>query len=160
MRQRIQNRQPSALGGAGLILLVAAAVLLGSAAFSRLAARVGPAASLGFIIYGAAIAWFLMNWFVLAFVYALDGGRLRVCRAYGRRERLMCDVWLNRVRAYGTPEEMRQRFPAARAVRATRPQCPLAPLALAYSDGARDAILVLQPDDDMREALIAALRRR
>ena len=59
----------------------------------------------------------------------------------------------------GTPEEMKRRFPGARVSRATRRQCPLAPLALAHDSGGRTAILVIQPDDALRAHLIGVLRR-
>ena len=158
-QQRIANRQPDALQGLGLVLLIALAAVAGSAVFSRLSARLGSIASWGFMLYGAAIAGFLLYWFALAFVYTATEDCLRVCRAYGKRERFMADVWLKRVQAYGTPEEMRQRFPDARISRAVRAQCPLEPFALAYAEEGRTRILVIQPDAPMREHLIRAIRR-
>ena len=107
LEQRIQNRQPDALRGVGVILGVAAAVLAGSAFFSRLENRLGTLSSLLFIAYGCAIAWFLLNWYVMRFIYTANADCLRVCRAYGKRERFMADVWLNQVIAYGTPEDFR-----------------------------------------------------
>lgn len=159
LRQRIQNRQPNALQGLGLVALVALCVLAGSALFSRLEGRLGALSSALFIAYGCAIAWFLMNWFTMSFVYTANADCLRVCRAYGKRERFVTDVWLNQVLACGTPDEMKRRYPGAHVGRATRPQCPLEPLALAYRDSARTAILVIQPDAPMRAHLLAAVKK-
>ncbi len=160
LRQKVQNRQPSALRGLGLIALVALAAIAGSALFSLLGARIGVLASVGFIAYGCAIAWFLLNWYAMSFIYAANADCLRVCRAYGKRERFMEDVWLNQVTAWGPPEAVKARFPGARVSRATKAQCPFEPLALAYRESGRTAIIVLQPDEAMRAHLIGAVKGR
>ena len=159
LEQRIQNRQPDALRGVGVILGVAAAVLAGSAFFSRLENRLGTLSSLLFIAYGCAIAWFLLNWYVMRFIYTANADCLRVCRAYGKRERFMADVWLNQVIAYGTPEEIRARFPGTHAARATRAQCAFEPLALAYKEGGRTTVIVIQPDEAMRRHIISHIKK-
>ena len=159
LEQRVENRRPGALQGVGIVLLAAAAAVGGSALFSWMGRWLGAVASVGFILYGCIIAWMLMDRFALAFVYTANADCLRICRAYGKRQRFMADVWLNQVQAYGTPEEMKSRFPGARAARATRPQCPLAPLALAYKSDGKTAIMVIQPDDALRDHLIRAIRR-
>ena len=158
--QTIQNRQPNALQGAGLVALIALAAVAGSAFFSRLAARLGTLASVLFIAYGCAIAWFLLNWYVMRFIYTANADCLRICRAYGKRERFVADVWLNQVVAYGTPEEVKQRFSDAAVTHATRSQCALAPLALAYREDGKVRVVVLQPDDAMRALLVGSLREK
>ena len=158
LEQRIQNRQPDALRGVGVILGVAAAVLAGSAFFSRLENRLGTLSSLLFIAYGCAIAWFLLNWYGMSFIYTATDDCLRLCRAYGKRERFMADVWLNRVVAYGTPEEMKERYADAPVTRALRSQCPFEPLAIAYKDSDRIRVAVLQPDDEMKKHLVERIR--
>ena len=160
LRQTIQNRQPKGLQGAGLVLLVALAAVAGSAFFTRMQARLGAWASALFIAYGCAIAWFLLNWYALRFVYAANADCLRVCRAYGKRERFMVDVWLNQVVAYGAPDEVKQRCPDAPVSQATRAQCELAPLALAYKQDGKTSILVIQPDENMRAHLMGVLKKK
>ena len=137
----------------GIIALTALAILVGSAAFSRLATRIGSLASLGFIAYGCAIAWWLLNRYILGFTYAATADVLRVCRVYGKRERFMLDVWMNTLLAWGSEEDMKKRFPDAHVDRATRARCDLPPLALAYRRDGRPAILVIQPDEAMRRHL-------
>ena len=158
IEQRLQNRRPGALAGLGVILGAAVAVVAGSAFFTMLAPRLGTLSSLLFIAYGCAIAWFLLDWYVLCFIFTASADCLRVCRAYGKRERFMADVWLNQVVAYGTPEEIRQKHPDAPVTRATRTQCDFAPLALAYREGGKVRTVVLQPDEAMREHLVRKIR--
>ena len=97
LEQKLRNRQPTALQGVGLILLIALAVFAGSAFFTLMQRRIGVLASALFIAYGCAIAWFLLNWYALSFVYTATDDVLRICRAYGKRERFAADIWLNRV---------------------------------------------------------------
>ena len=160
LRQTIQNRQPKGLQGAGLVLLVALAAVAGSTFFTRMQARLGAWASALFIAYGCAIAWFLLNWYALRFVYTANADCLRVCRIYGKRERFMVDVWLNQVVAYGAPDEVKQRCPDAPVSQATRAQCELAPLALAYKQDGKTRILVIQPDEKMQAHLMGVLKKK
>ena len=159
LEQRLRNRQPTALQGVGLILLIALAVFAGSAFFTLLQRRIGALSSALFIAFGCAVAWFLLNWFALSFVYTATDDVLRISRAYGKRERFAADIWLNRVEAWGAPEAMKQRYPGARVLNATRAQCEYEPLALVYRDSDSLAIAVIQPDDAMRRHLLAAIRR-
>ena len=158
LSQKLQNKQPTPLQGVGLVLVIALAAVAGSAFFTRLAPRLGNLASLLFIAYGCAIAYFLLNWYGMSFLYTATDDCLRLCRAYGKRERFMADVWLNQVVAYGTPEEIKQKHPDAPVTRATRTQCEYAPLALAYREGGRVRAVILQPDAAMREHLVRKIR--
>ena len=157
--QRLQNRQPDALQGVFVVLGIALAAFAGSALFSRLAPLIGALSSVLFIAYGCAIAGFLLNWFAMSLVYTANDDCMRLCRAYGKRERFIADIWFNQVTAYGDPAEIKQRYPSARAIRATRRQCEFAPLALAYKTGGRTAVAVIQPDDAMREHVISSIRK-
>lgn len=160
LEQRLHNRRPGALAGIGVVALIALAAAAGSAFFYRLLPRLGALASVGFIAYGCAIAWLVLDRYALEYVYAANADCLRVCRAYGKRERFLLDVWLNQVVAWGEPDALKQRFPDARVRRATREQCPFEPLALAYRSDGKVSILVLQPDETMRAHLIAAIREK
>lgn len=160
IEQRVENQTARGWRGIALILAIALAVVLGSGLFEWLGRYIGRIASLLFIAYGVAIAWFLLNRYVLGFLYYLSDGCLRVYRVYGKRQRFMQDMWLNSLVACGAPEAMRQRFPQARLHRAVKPQCPLEPMALAYRDSDGDAILLIQPEPKLREALIQAVRKK
>lgn len=158
LEQRLQNKQPNWLQGVGIVLAIAVAVILGSNFFAALAPRIGTLSSLLFILYGVGIAWLLQFWFIMGFIYTATDDVLRVCRSYGKRERFMADVWLNTVQGYGKPEDVRKRFPGARVSRATRRQSEIEPFALAYSDGGKTAILVIQPDERMKAHLIQQIK--
>ena len=159
LQQKLRNRQPTALQGVGLVLLIALAAMAGSAFFSLLERRIGVLASVLFIAYGCAIAWFLLDWYALSYVYTATDDCLRICRAYGKRERFAADVWLNRVVAWGAPDEMKRRYPQAKALHATRAQCPYEPLALVYQNSGGLATAVIQPDDAMRRHILDAVRQ-
>ena len=159
LQQKLRNRQPTALQGVGLVLLIALAAMAGSAFFSLLERRIGVLASVLFIAYGCAIAWFLLDWYALSYVYTATDDCLRICRAYGKRERFAADVWLNRVVAWGAPDEMKRRYPQAKALHATRAQCPYEPLALVYQNSGGLAVAVIQPDDAMRRHILDAGRQ-
>ena len=159
LQQKLRNRQPTALQGVGLVLLIALAAMAGSAFFSLLERRIGVLASVLFIAYGCAIAWFLLDWYALSYVYTATDDCLRICRAYGKRERFAADVWLNRVVAWGAPDEMKRRYPQAKALHATRAQCPYEPLALVYQNSGGLAVAVIQPDDAMRRHILDTVRQ-
>ena len=159
IEQRVDNGVLRGWRGPALIAVVAGAVLLGSAAFNGLGRYIGRASSWLFIAYGGLIAWYLLDRYVLAFVYTCDGSCLRVRRAYGRYERPMAEAWLSSALACGSLEAMRRRFPGARVQRAVRKKCLIAPLALAYGAAGGTAILLLQPDDRLRGAILRAVKK-
>ena len=57
-----------------------------------------------------------------------------------------------------TPEEIKARYPNALTLRATRSQCPFAPLALAYKESGKVRAAVLQPDEALREHLLQKIK--
>ena len=159
LEQRVTNRPVGGMRGVALIALIAASVIVGSNFFYFLGRWIGSVSSLLFIIYGIFIAWLLLDWYVKGYIYTCGNGCLRVCRTYGRYERFMADIWLNGLQACGTLEDMKCRFPKARVQRAVKPECSLESLAVAYNDAGRTAIMVLQPDADIRGAIINAVRK-
>ena len=134
-------------------------MILGSNLFYALGRYIGNAASLLFILFGMGVAWFLLNRYVMSFVYTCDGSCLRVRRAYGRYERQMADIWLNGIQRCGTLEDVKRRCPGARVQRAVKPECPIEPLAVAYNDAGRIAIMVLQPEDALRQVIVKAAKK-
>lgn len=158
LNQTVQNKPPTPLQGAGIVLMTAAAVILGSWLFGWLERWIGQAASICFIAYGVAIALFLMNRYVMGYSYAASDDVLRVSHRYGRYQRFIADVWLNQVQTWGPPEDVRGQHPRARVTRAVKPRCALKPLALAYRTGGKTEILVIQPDDALRAHLIRRLK--
>ena len=102
--------------------------------------------------------WLLLNQLVMAYQYTWNGMVLRVERMYGKRARFAGDIALRHLRGLGTLEEMRGKFPGAKVTRAVRRQCPLARLAVAFTDSEGMHIFEIQPNDELRDRLYAALR--
>lgn len=158
IQQKIQRRSLDGIRGILVVLAAMAAALIGSAVFSLLGTRIGSPASILFILYCCGIAWLLMNRYVLSFIYTTDGSCLRICRSYGKRERFMCDIWLSSVTAYGDPESVKQKYPSARIDRAIKSQCDLPHFAMAYKDAGKQAIIIIQPNEEMKAALMEKLK--
>ena len=158
-RQKVEGESLKGMKGILAVAAVMAAAMLGSAFFTLLGKRIGNVASLAFIAYCCAIAWFVLTYYVMGFVYATDGDCLRICRTYGKRERFMCDVWLNKVLAYGDPDDVRKRFPEARIENAVKKQCEISTFAMAYKNDGKAVILHIQPDDKLKEKLLAAIKK-
>lgn len=158
LEQQVSHRSLRGWRGVALIAAIALVVILGSNFFYYISRWIGNAASPLFILFGMGVAWFLLNRYVMGFLYACDGSCLRVRRTYGRYQRVVADVWLNGVQACGSLEDMRRRFPAARVQRAVKPECAIDRLAVAYNDAGKIAIVVLQPDDAVRGVVVRAAK--
>lgn len=158
-RQEIRDQSLKGLKGVGLVLAVLVAAMLGSTVFTLLGKAIGDMASIGFIAYCCVLAWFLLSYYVMGFVYVTDGNCLRVFRTYGKRERHMCDVWLGCVQAYGEPEKVQKRFEGAGIDRATKKQCALEVFALAYTTGGKVRVLHIQPDEPLKATIMQQLKK-
>ena len=159
LEQRVQNPQLKPLQGIGVVVGAVAAAALGSVVFSRLALIVGTIASVGFILYGMGIAALLMRRYVLSYRYQAGPDCLRIQRMYGRYARAMAEVWYNSVSAWGTPEDVRAKYPSARVSKAVCSRCKIAPFAMAHQSDGRTVITVIQPEVALREHLEKAFRR-
>ncbi len=160
MQQKIQNRKLPAWAGILLVLGIAAFLLVLSQVCAWLSQATGT--SLGMFLFwgaGAGAAWLLLNRVVMGYTYTYNGLVLRVERTYGSRSRFAEDVNLRRLKGMGTLEEMKARFPGAKVFRATRRQCPLPELAVAYADGDRVRIAVLQPEEALRAKLMEDMKK-
>ena len=159
IQQRVEGHSWKGWRGIALVAVIAAAVVLGSMFFSWLGRYIGGISAPLFIVYGILIAWFLLDCVVMAFTYTSNGSSLRVCRAYGRRERLMTEIWLNGLQACGSLADMQKRFHGAKVQRAVKRGCSIEPVAVAYNAAGRTELLVIQPNDALRKAIRAALKK-
>lgn len=159
-QQKVQGKSLNGFKGILVVLAVLAAALLGSAFFTLLGKRIGNVSSIAFIAYCCLIAWYLLNHYIMGFVYAVGGGCLRVCRTYGKRERFMCDVWLNMVQGYGSPEDVAKRFPDARIEKAVKERCDIEHFAIAYKTDGRVAVLYIQPDEKLKAMIVEEIKKK
>ena len=156
--QEVKPRPLSGWKGAALVLGIVAFLCALAMGLSALQEIIGyAAASLSLWGVGIALGLWGMRRFVMGYRYVLDGEELRVSHLYGKRVRFLDCVLLRSAVACGTPEEMRLRFPNARVVRAVKKDCALAVMAVAFR--AEDVkILCLQPSDDLRAAIVRAVK--
>lgn len=151
----VRNRKLSPLQGIGVVALLLAAVFADSLLTKLIAPLTGDgAAALVFWALGILLALWTMRRFVLAYSYSLNSNMLRITYAYGRYQRAMAEIYLNNILSAGALEDVRRRYPDARVSRATRPTCPLEPLAVACRNNGRAEIFVLQPDEKIRQVLM------
>lgn len=159
-QQRVQNPKLKPLIGFLVIVGIVAAVLLDSFLAQLLTALVSEkVAAIVFWVLGLCIAMFVLRRFVLSYSYLLSGSVLRVCHAYGRYERLIDDVYLNTLAAFGTPDELKRRYPDARVQRAVLKRCPLETRAVVYRNDQKLSMILFQPDETICKTLEEKLAR-
>lgn len=156
-QQKLRSRPLSTLQGIAVVLgLIAAG--LADALLANVLARIAPALVSATVFWGvgALLALWAMRRYVLSYSYILSGTVLRISFAYGRYERVMTDIYRNNILACGTLDEMRKRYPGARVNRACLKGCDLPILAVACRDNGKPAVYLIQPDDEIREAVEAS----
>ena len=109
---------------------------------------------------GALIAMYAMRRYVMSFSYAANSNMLQITFAYGRYRRMMEEIYFNNMLYSGSLEDMKKRCPGARVNRATRPGCELEEFAVAYRSNGKPCIMVLQPDEKMKEIIVQATRKK
>ena len=155
-QQRVQNPKLKPLIGFLVIVGIVAAVLLDSFLAQLLTALVSEkVAAIVFWALGLCIAMFVLRRFVLSYSYLLSGSVLRVSHAYGRYERLIDDVYLNTLVAFGSPEELKRRYPDARVQRAVL----LETRAVVYRNDQKLSMILFQPDETICKTLEEKLAR-
>ena len=152
--QKVVSPGPGPLRGIAVVLLLMGALFL-DLYLTRILALLLPDVLCAclFWLIGIGIALWTLRRYALGYTYAMDDKLLRVSYAYGRRERLMADLWFNNVCAFGPVGEVRARFPDCRVFSAVRPDCPWEKAAVACRDGGRIVIYILQPDTAVRQRL-------
>ena len=162
MKQTVAHKKLGSLQGLLLVLgLVALLVLINYVALELLAKYLGyAAASLGFWILGGFVAWQVLRIYITTFVYELGEDVLRLSRKYGKRERLIDDIYLSRLLYVGSPEEAKKRYPQAVKVNAVQASAKLPVTAIVYqtSSGMRTALL--QANDELKAKLVARVKAK
>lgn len=160
-QQTVKNPPLKAWQGILVVVGLLAALFLVSALVQLLAPVIGNSLSaLLFWGLGIAVALWTMRRYVLAYSYAANSNTLQITFAYGRYRRLMEEIYFNNLYHTGTLEEMKKRYPGARVNRATRPGCEHAELAVAYRNNGKTAIIVLQPDEILRQTIIDHIKKK
>lgn len=162
MKQIVAHKKLRPWQGLLLIAAVIAALLLINLLLGAFMQRlIGyTAASIAFWVIGAAIAYWVFRRYVAAYAYELSADVLRLSRSYGKRERFICDIYLNRAVFVGSVEDARKKFgktPTVRALRACD-HLPVTAVVFDGADGRRTALI--QADEALKAALIARMKQK
>ena len=155
MKQTVAHKKIGTLHGillvAGLLVILA---LLNYLVLGFLATYVGNgASSIAFWVLGGLVAWLVLRIYIVKYSYELGDEVLRLTRAYGKRERLIDDIYLNNLLFLGKPEEAAKRFPNARRVKAVHAKGEHPVVALAYKASDGQYVALIQANDELKAAL-------
>ena len=152
-RHTVQNPPLKPLHGLLIVLGLVAALWIDSLLAGLLASFSELLSAILFWGIGALIALWTMRRFVMGYSYSLSSTMLRVAHLYGRHERPMQDIYLNNIVLSGAPEDVIRRCPNARVHRAVLSRNPAETFAVAYRDDGKLAVLIMQPDERIKEEL-------
>ena len=162
MKQIVAHKKIGTLHGillvAGLFVVLA---LLNYLVLGFLATYLGNgASSIAFWVLGGLIAWGVLRIYIVKYSYELGEEVLRLTRSYGKRERHIEDIYLNRLLFLGAPQEAKKRFPNARKVSAIHAKAEDSVCALVYrsSDGQRMALI--QPNAELKAKLVEKMKAK
>ena len=160
-RQQVKNPQLSALAGVGALVALVAALLLDNMLANLLVKYIGGTfAKILFWILGGAVAFAALRRYVLTYEYELANGMLYLNFRYGKYVRAVDSFALRTAIAFGTPEEILEKYKGARVHRAVLKRAETAQAAVAYKYEGKTEICIFQPDDEIRQALIGALKKK
>lgn len=155
MKQTVAHKKIGTLHGLMLVAgLVVILILLNYLVLGFLATYIGNgASSIAFWVLGGLVAWLVLRIYIVKYSYELGDEVLRLTRAYGKRERLIDDIYLNNLLFLGKPEEAAKRFPNARRVKAVHAKGEFPVVALAYRASDGQYIALIQANDELKAAL-------
>ena len=159
MRQRISNPKlkwwQGILAVLALIAALMAANLIGSAiAYMSNDETVYAIASVGYWIFGGAVAFGMVRAFIMDYLYTIEGLNFRIERIYGRMKPRMAENIITRsVVAFGTADEVGELYPGAHPRLYTRARCDIPVRALAYESGGSVKVVHIQPDEKLAAEL-------
>lgn len=162
MKQIVKHKNLTPLTGFALVLaLVAVLLFLNYVVLNFVAARIGnTAASITFWVIGGLIAWWMLRTFIVVYTYEIGDNVLRLCRKYGKRERFIEDIYLNRITYVGTLEEAKHRAPNAKVIKAVHSAVKTDKTAVVFNTSAGTGIAIFQPNDEIRSKLVEALKTK
>lgn len=160
MKQTVYNKKLSSAQGFFAVLgLAAALIALNYLTIHVLAGLMGyTAASIVFWLVGAVIAIWVFQEFVNAYSYELGEDVLRLNHAYGKRDRIITDIYLSQLLFIGTPEEARAKYPQVKLLRAYPKRSKAKRTALVYDSAAGKCMALLQANDALVSALTAKIK--
>ena len=156
-QQKVQNPPTSPLQGIAVVLGLVAAALADTLLSQVLQMYINDIfAFVVFWVLGMSLAAWVIHRYALSYVYNMNSVMLQVNYSYGRRQRLMIEIYFANVLACGTLEEMKAAYPDARPHYACLKRCSLPTLTVACRDNGKPALYILQPDEAITERLLQA----
>ncbi len=157
MKQIVSHKKIHPIIGVLIILLLLGFLLGLNYVLGFLVPLVGQTISeIFFWLVGALIAWWFLRTYVVKYSYEMTEDVLRLNRMYGKRERFIADIYLNRLLFVGSLEEAKKRNANAKVVRAMQSTCKIPPTAIAYKTSSDVCIALIQANDE----LVAKLKQR
>ena len=162
MKQTVYNRKPGNVQGFFLVIgLVAALIAMNYLFETVVAGLIGfLAASICFWGVVIALGLWIFHEFVEAYSYELGEDVLRLNRAYGKRTRLIEDIYLSRLIFIGSPADAEAKNPGTGRVRAFHRKNPTPLTAVVYQTARGKRMALIQPDKRMLEALMAKMKEK
>ena len=160
MKQIVAHKKLSALQGVLIVLgLVVLLLLINYVAIEFLVRLLGySAATFGFWILGGLVAWQVLRVYIVSFIYDMDEDVLRLSRSYGKRERYIEDIYLNRLLYVGSFEEAKKRYPQAKRVSAVHAGAKDSVTAVVYQTSSDIRIARIQANSELRAMLVARMK--
>lgn len=157
MKQIVAHKKLHPAIGVLIIVLLVAFLLALNWLLGFLIPLVGRTVSeIIFWAIGALLAWWFLRTYVVKCSYEMTEDVLRLNRMYGKRERFIADIYLNRMLYVGTLEEAKKRNPNAKIVRALQATSKIPVTAVAYKTSSDISIALIQADEE----LLARLKER
>lgn len=161
MKQIVAHKKLGALRGILLVLgLVAALVLLNYFVLALLVKLLGDAAgTISMWCLGGLLAWQVLRIYIVAYAYEMDDEVLRLSRKYGKRERIIEDIYLSRLLFVGAPDEAKKRYPDARRVSAVHAGVKDGVTAVVFQNSLGTRIALAQLNPEFRQKLISIVKK-
>ena len=162
MKQIVAHKKLGNLQGILLVLGLLVLLIALNYVFSVYVAKVVSynIANVLFWLVGALIAWQVLRVYIATTIYEMDEDVLRLSRKYGRKERVIEDIYLSRLLYVGTDEEAKKRYPQAVRVKALHAGTKAPIIAVAYQNSQGTRIALMQANDEIRNALVARVKAK
>ena len=160
LKQKVYNRKLSDLQGFFVVMgLVIALIVMNYLVIEVLAKFLSyTAASIGFWVIGILLGLWVFHEFIEVYQYEMDEDILRLSRAYGKRTRLIEDIYLSQLIFVGDPAQAAAKNPGARCVKAYHKKCKIPVTAVVYDSATGKRMALVQANEEFLEALKKKLK--
>lgn len=113
-------------------------------------------ASVGYWVFGGAVALLLVRTFIMQYLYTIEGLTFRIDRVYSSlKPRMAATIVTRSIIDYGTVDDMDTAYPGCRHESFVRRRAPFEIKAVVYETDGGVRLAMIQPDADFDEKLKA-----